>query len=602
MADPTPLPDGRDAQPPPDWPRTSCPLRIALFGWARLAFQAVQGSGYNLSASELAAGLAMSGHHIFYLASGRRYGLRPWPHIEYTERWRGVECFDLFNSPNISPAAFNFANMARERSSPRQSRLILRWLDRHDIQIVHIHSLEGFPLDLIPAIGASGRPVIVTPHNYWFVCPQVDLMHNEVRICDDYQGGQRCTTCLRPRSIALTMWKRRLGQTFERLVGWEAAGIMRKAAAELPFRLRELLGRIQPELPSARSADPESARGFDPGPPDHEGLIHHNLGPDRRDRPRRQLGAARLDENERFLQADHHLAILNNYGQRRAAGVQALNSASLIIPPSDFVRRIHIRMGVREELTRTVRLGQPHFDQINRRTRRSPYYNVRPWNPAAAQRPLRFAFLGAMRPSKGVDVFAHAIELLPRDVRQRGQFIFRIMGHDWPLRRRLCAYPEVSFAGPYDLLQLIGAGGDYDVGILPHVWFENSPLVLLEHLHAGKFVISSRLGGPLEWLDPPRNGLLIPGGRADDLAAAIQRLIDGQITIPSPREVHDATPILQTYPDHVRQVAAIYTDLLTTVPAPTPRSLNATRPANQDTRAHDTPSKPRRSLSASSGA
>jgi glycosyltransferase involved in cell wall biosynthesis len=221
-----------------------------------------------------------------------------------------------------------------------------------------------------------------------------------------------------------------------------------------------------------------------------------------------------------------------------------------------------VRMGLREERSRVVRLGQPHFDQINRRTRRSPFYSVRPWDPERAHRPLRFAFLGAMRPSKGIDIFARAIELLPHEVRQRCQLLFRALGFDWPLRRRLSRFPEVSFAGGYDLLQLIGAAGDYDVGILPHVWFENSPLVLLEHLHAGKFVICSRLGGPVEWVVPPKNGLLVAGGHADQLARAIEDLAEGRVTIPSPREIHEATPILQSYPGHVQEVAAVYAEVL----------------------------------------
>jgi glycosyltransferase involved in cell wall biosynthesis len=556
-------PHGRgDVAVPPHWPRALRSRRVALLGWARLAFQAVQGSGYNLSASELAAGLAMSGHEVFYLASGRRYSLRPWQHLEHTERWRGVECFDLYNSPNLSPALYNFTNMRTEHTHGHQTRLVLRWLERQRIEVVHVHSLEGFPLDLVASIRNTGRPVVITPHNYWYVCPQVDLMENEVRICHDYQGGARCTGCLKPSPALHTRLKRRIGHTFERIVGFEAAAHMRKGIAELPLRMREITGRRAAGVGAAREPDAEEGRGFDAGDHDHDGLLRHGFGPSRGDRVRRPLGAAHEDDNERFLGAEHHLTVLNNYGQRRLAGIAALNQASLVIPPSDFVRRTYTAMGLREELTRTVRLGQPHFDQINRRAQRSPHYGVRPWDPQQARRPLRLAFLGSMRPSKGIDIVAAAIELLPRDVRQRCQFLFRAIGFDWPVRRRLARYPEVSFAGPYDLLQLIGAAGDYDVGILPHVWFENSPLILLEHLHAGKFVICSRLGGPVEWVVPPRNGLMVAGGHADLLARAIEDVVTGRVSVPSPREIHDATPILRSYPDHVREVAEIYEEVL----------------------------------------
>ena len=41
-----------------------------------------------------------------------------------------------------------------------------------------------------------------------------------------------------------------------------------------------------------------------------------------------------------------------------------LNDASLVIPPSDYVRRVYLKMGLDEPRSRVVRLGQPHFDQI----------------------------------------------------------------------------------------------------------------------------------------------------------------------------------------------------------------------------------------------
>jgi glycosyltransferase involved in cell wall biosynthesis len=554
---------------PPGWPVTDRPLRVAMLGWARLSFQGTQGSGYNLSASELAAGLTLSGHTVVYMASGRRYSLGPGMHIKRLERWRGVQCFDLYNSPNLSPAAYNFVNLRTETHHAAQNAMILRWLEEQRVQVVHIHSLEGYPLSLIGAIRDSGRAVIVTPHNYWFVCPQVDLMRGETSLCRDYQGGKACESCIRIRIPWKTTLKRRLGHSFERIVGLDAAGFLRRSGKSLSEHLDTLRGRRAALIPNDRQADPESALGLEIDG-DGSGLIQHNLAPEPTDNLRKPVAPTEPDENEQFLGADHHLTVLNHYGQRRINGIAALNRASLVTPPSDFVRRVYVKMGLDGSRSRVVRLGQPHFDQINRRARRSPFYDKRPWSPWTAARPLRFAFLGAMRPSKGIDVFAAAIPLLPREVRQRSQFYIRAQGMDWPLRKKLVLYPEVSFSGVYDLTQLIGAAGDYDVGVLPHVWFENSPLVLLEHLHAGKFVLCSRLGGPVEWVEPPKNGLLLPGGHPEDLAEAIARLVKGQVTIPSPREIHEATPILQSYPGHIREVESVYREALGEKPEPLP--------------------------------
>lgn len=553
-------------------------LRIAILGWARLSLQAREGSGYNLNASDLAWGLALSGHRVAYLRSGMDYSLFRGPFVRRAETWKGIECYDYHNSLNVSPASSNFRNMEREISSPRDSRVVIAWLDRIGAELVHIHSLEGYGLDLIGAIRATGRPVVVTPHNYWYVCPQVDLLHEERRVCEDFQGGTRCKGCLDAPRASRVRVRRGLEQLAHRLLGSFWGGTLRQIYAYTkwhwrPDRLaRELKERwlASPQVHPAPTPDPELALGFDIDDASvHSGRVEHGLKLEKGEKTP-EIGVAPWDQNERFLSRDTHLVVLNNnvYGQRRLAGRDALNAASLVTPPSVFLLDAMRVMGVESPKLRHVRLGQPHFDQLNRCARRAPGYSERPWSPASTS-PLRLAFLGTTRNNKGLEVLVRAIPLLAKGVRQRCHFVIRAAGWDWLFRKRLSVFPEVSFAGGFDSLQLISMMGEFDVGILPHIWFENSPLVMLEMLHAGKFVLASRLGGPPDWIVQPGesveyprgNGLLFPGGDAAALAECITRIVGGEVTLPSPREVHAAS-VLQSYPDHVREVESIYLDLL----------------------------------------
>jgi glycosyltransferase involved in cell wall biosynthesis len=564
------------------WPKSTRPLTVALIGWARLSSQGREGSGYNLNASELARGLVLGGHTVKYLAAGmtnRLKLLRPGsPFIEARETWGGIECFELRNSPNAAPAAMNFTNMQTEIREPVSTGLVLDWLRRNGAQVVHIHSQEGYGLDLIPAIEGAGLPVVATLHNYWFVCPQVDLLHREKEVCVDFDGGKRCVGCLPGRNVKKLRTTRAWGQTLEHLFGMYPADVMRKAAYGLKPTLRDLLrGRLfkfhtEPKFNPDRLNDPELGLGFEGVERDaHRGTtVDHDPPLEPWDRPKDYIPAER-DTNERVIEsAERARAVkvsLNVYGQRRDAGVAALAAASLVTPPSDYLRRVHVSMGVPEERTRWVRLGQPHFDQINRRVRRSPFYDARPWEPKTATRPLRFAFFGTVRPNKGLEVLARAIPLLDQEVRERCQFIVRAQGYEYGFRKRLSKYPEVSVWCGYDLYQLISSVGEYDVGILSHIWLENSPLVLLENLHAGKMVVCSRLGGPVDWVRDPKehpsdyNGLLFTGGSEEELAECITRLVKGEVAIPSPREIHQRT-VLRSYPDHVREVESIYHEVI----------------------------------------
>ena len=560
-------------QTPQGWSTTDRPLRVAILGWARLAAQAREGSGYNLNASELATGLAMSGHQVFYLRSGMHYtALRRGPFVKHTETWRTIRCFSLYNSLNLSPAATNFRNMPQEASSPRDNGAVLAWLRELRAQVVHIHSLEGFALDLIGAIRDAGLPVVVTTHNYHYGCPQVDLLHAERDCCLDFEGGARCVGCLEAPVPVRARRNRAILQDIERAVGPELTQTLRQTAKLIRARLT---GAEHPNAPldaDHPKPDPETARGFDAGGPDHPGTFHHGLQVVARDRVQ-PLGRAPADANERFERSrEVHLRVLNEYGQRRRNGVDALNRASLVTPPSAFMCRAYEAMGVEPDRLRHVRLGQPHFDQINRRAQRSPFYDTRPWDPASARRPLRVAFWGTTRNNKGFGVLAGAIERLPREVRQRCQFLIHAGGGDWGYRKLLSAYPEVSFLGGYDTVQLLAGAGEYDVAVLPHIWFENSPLVMLEHLHAGKFILSSRLGGPVDWICEPGsphaeangglgNGLLFPAGDEQALASCIERVARGEVVLPSPREVHEAST-LWSYPRHIAEVESIYREVL----------------------------------------
>src|SRR6185436_15305485 len=65
-----------------------------------------------------------------------------------------------------------------------------------------------------------------------------------------------------------------------------------------------------------------------------------------------------------------------------------------------------------------------------------------------------------------------------------------------------------------------------DLLVVPSLWWENSPLTVLEAMAAGVPVVASRTGGVPEIL-PESAGLLVPPGDVGALRTALQRAIDG---------------------------------------------------------------------------
>lgn len=158
------------------------------------------------------------------------------------------------------------------------TRLILDWLNQHQIDLVHIQSLEGFSLALIAVVRQTGRAVVVTSHDYWYVCPQVNLLYQNVHICVDYQGGQRCSTYLPQTPHRETRLKLLFAQNVESVIGSSTFRLFRQWYRFLLRRSTNDLRRDQPTSPPA--IDLELVKGFTVADPDrHDGLIRYNDAP-----------------------------------------------------------------------------------------------------------------------------------------------------------------------------------------------------------------------------------------------------------------------------------------------------------------------------------
>src|SRR5262249_49915473 len=154
---------------------------------------------------------------------------------------------------------------------------------------------------------------------------------------------------------------------------------------------------------------------------------------------------------------------------------------------------------------------------------------LRPGERHPHQLPLRLGYTGQLAEQKGVHILIAAVRRL-----RGAPIILRVYGDQtaFPryvaLLKRLAANdPRIEFAGTY--------GGsserrrvmeNLDVSVVPSVWYENNPMSISEALGHGVPVVATDLGSIPEVVVHERNGLLFRRGDADDLAAALRRLID----------------------------------------------------------------------------
>jgi len=133
-------------------------------------------------------------------------------------------------------------------------------------------------------------------------------------------------------------------------------------------------------------------------------------------------------------------------------------------------------------------------------------------------------FAGRLVPQKSIDVALDAVVANPD--------VTLLLAGEGPYRERLERYAQslpldgrARFLGPQPrqtVFELLRAA---DAALLSSSW-ENFPHMVVEALAVGTPVLSTDAGGVTEILRDEENGLLVPMGDADALAAAIRRYFD----------------------------------------------------------------------------
>lgn len=227
-----------------------------------------------------------------------------------------------------------------------------------------------------------------------------------------------------------------------------------------------------------------------------------------------------------------------------------IEKVDLFLAPSDFLRERFLRTGVPAEKIQICRYGL----DTERLTglRRDESNGI-----------LRFAFMGTLLPSKGVDILMKAFVKLETDraeLRIYGS-MRTYRGYEYYLRyiKKLSDKRTIRFMGSYDNKDVGRILSEIDVVVVPSIWNENSPLIIQEAQGAKVPVVASRIGGIPELAEDNVNGLLFVPKDVDDLAEKLaQFLRDPPLlnrlrnNIKPPKPIHE----------NAKEIERLYSNLL----------------------------------------
>lgn len=223
----------------------------------------------------------------------------------------------------------------------------------------------------------------------------------------------------------------------------------------------------------------------------------------------------------RVMGQSSHLALM---AERRSYLRQVLERFDAVISPSRFLLHKMEEYGFspRQAIYLPFGLDTTHLS--------CPSPLAPSPHPSGTSARLHIGYLGQFAPHKGVHVLLAAFQKLARHSGSCELALHGRISDTSPYQRRLLrgAHDDsaITFVGPYPNSQVGQVLNGLDVIVVPSIWYENRPTVIIEALATQTPVVASRLGGMAELIAHNVNGLLFEAGSVNDLREQLQRLLD----------------------------------------------------------------------------
>jgi len=228
--------------------------------------------------------------------------------------------------------------------------------------------------------------------------------------------------------------------------------------------------------------------------------------------------------------------------------LDTVNKADAIIAPTRFLGETYRKWGVAEEKLIHVGFG------INT----SFFKGYKP-EPSDI---LRFGFIGQLLPHKGLHVLIDAVKKL-------NNYRFKVIIYGDNSYKEAAEYLEnllsqsdpeiVEFRGTFPVENISRVYAEIDVLVVPSLWHENSPLVILYGRHTGTPLTVTDLGGMAEFVDHRKTGMVFPAGNSEKLASCLRFFLDHpELTKKMKKNIKP----IKTIAENVREISVIYQRLL----------------------------------------
>ncbi|MGU3395380.1 glycosyltransferase [Priestia sp. D51] len=135
----------------------------------------------------------LQGHQVYLLYPGQ---INPFQkqRVKKNKPYLKIEVYELLN-PLPVPLLGGVFEPAHFMEKLKVSSLYYDFLLSLKPDIIHLHTLMGIHREFIESAKAIGIKLVFSTHDYYGICPKVNLLDVKGEICEDFESGQKCISC-----------------------------------------------------------------------------------------------------------------------------------------------------------------------------------------------------------------------------------------------------------------------------------------------------------------------------------------------------------------------------------------------------------------------
>ena len=168
-----------------------------------LGFEPLHNGGLLIYVKSIVKELQKQGFNVILLFPG----IQNKKNVSRIKQYKTINGSKVFQIVNAQKITFSGIKKPREFIKEKKRNNYEYFFKKYNVRILHIHTLIGLPIELIDAAKKSEVKVVFTTHDYFGLCPKINLYNYHNRICYDFYDGNACIKC-NNESKEDSVWKR----------------------------------------------------------------------------------------------------------------------------------------------------------------------------------------------------------------------------------------------------------------------------------------------------------------------------------------------------------------------------------------------------------